>query len=250
MKPIALHIFSLRDEARRDMRGVLQKVADIGYQGVEFFSLYGRTPAEVKPIVDDLGLAVCSAHMPLPTPENAGELIEFCHTLGIPRLIHTFRPEHLAALEGCREAAAKVRVALSLLEGSGIAFGLHNHWAAFQTVEGHLPEDILLAAAPEVFAEVDVYWAQVGCGDALGQVARLKRRVPLLHVKDGPVEPKEPMTAVGSGTLDIPALVRATDPDVLEWLIVEQDSSAGSMMEDVARSYRYLVAQGLGIGNR
>ncbi|MBI3944851.1 MAG: sugar phosphate isomerase/epimerase [Armatimonadetes bacterium] len=250
MKPISLQLYSVRAEAAKDFAGTLKKVADIGYKGVEFAGLHRTPPVQVKRMVDDLGLQVSSAHMALPTPENAQQLIEECHILGNTKLISGFGAPQLRTLDDCLEAAAKVRIAADVLEGSGVAFGLHNHWAEFEKVDGKFPEDILLDAAPGVFAELDVYWAEVGCGDAAGQVARLKSRIPLLHVKDGPIEPKQPMTAVGSGKLDIPRIVRAADPAVLEWVVVELDSYAGDMMEAVATSYRYLVDAGLGYGNK
>lgn len=250
MKPIALQLYSVRAEAAKDFAGTLKRVADIGYKGIEFAGLQGMSPSEVKRIVDDLGLQVCSAHLPLPTPENRGRLVEECGILGIPKVISGFGAAQLKTLDGCQQAAAKVRAAVEALQGSGLAFGLHNHWAEFEKVDGTFPEDILLEAAPSVFAELDIYWAEVGCGDAAGQVARLKSRIPLLHVKDGLIEPKQPMTAVGSGKLDIPRILQAADPNVLEWLIVELDSYAGDMFEAVEASYRYLVNNGLGYGNR
>jgi hypothetical protein len=55
------------------------------------------------------------------------------------------------------------------------------------------------------------------------------------------------MTAVGDGVVDVPAVVAAGKP-VTEWLIVELDRCATDMMEAVARSYSYLVGEGLAQG--
>ena len=46
--PIALQLYSVRDFAEKDMRGTLQKVKALGYDGVEFAGLYGCAPEEVK----------------------------------------------------------------------------------------------------------------------------------------------------------------------------------------------------------
>jgi len=250
VKPISVQLYSVREEAAQDFPGVLKKIADIGYTGVEFAGLHGMSPAEVKKVIDDLGLQVSSAHMALPTDENATQLIQECHTLGIPRLITGFGPDQLNTVDGCMAVAAQFRKANELLAGTGIAFGFHNHWWEFELVDGRYPEDILLENAPGVFAEVDVYWAAVGGVDPAEAVARLKDRVPVLHIKDGPIEPKQPHTAVGKGVLDIPAIIKAADPNVLEWVIVELDSCATDMMQAVADSYRYLVDSGLGSGNK
>ena len=36
MFPVALQVYSVRDDAAADMMGTLKKIADMGYDGVEF----------------------------------------------------------------------------------------------------------------------------------------------------------------------------------------------------------------------
>ncbi len=250
MKPIGLQLYTLRDAAAADFAGVLKQVADIGYVAVEFAGLHNLSPKEVKAIVDDLGLKVCSAHMPLPTADNAAQLIEDCQTLGIPRLVSGFGPDQMKTLAGVKDCAAKFQQAAELLKPSGVRFGFHNHYWEFETVEGQIPQDVLLAEAPDAFCELDVYWAEVGCGDAPGSVARLKKHCELLHLKDGNIEPKQPMTAVGAGKLDFPAIIAAADESVTQYVIVELDSCATDMMQAVKDSYSYLIGNGLAKGNK
>lgn len=249
MKPIAIQLYTVREAAAEDFPGVLKKIADIGYTGVEFAGLQGMTPAEVRTIVDDLGLQVASAHMPMPTAENAQELIDECGTLGVKRLI-TGPGGAIDTMDGVLAAADRMSAAVAALEGTGIAFGLHNHWQEFEKVDGVLPEDVFLGKVPALFAELDVYWVACGGPDPAETVARLKDRAPVLHIKDGPIEPRQPHTAVGAGVLDMPAIIGAADENVLEWLIVELDSCATDMMEAVEQSYAYLVGEGLASGNK
>jgi sugar phosphate isomerase/epimerase len=249
MKPIALQLYTVRDAAAAGFPAVLKRVAGIGYRGVEFAGLHGMAPAEVKRIVDDLDLEVSSAHMALPTTGNAQQLIDECQTLGAPKLV-TGPGGPIDTMGNVLACADKLNAAVELLSGAGIAFGLHNHWAEFEEVEGRLPEDVLLNNVPGLFAQLDVYWITVGGPDPVATVARLKDRAPLLHIKDGLVEPKEPHTAVGQGKLDIPAIVKAADPNVLDWLIVELDSCATDMWEAVEQSYAYMVGNGLAAGNK
>jgi len=137
-KPIALQLYSLREEAAEDFPAVLKQVADMGYIGVEFAGIHDMAPAEVKKIIDDLGLQVCSAHMPMPTKENAQELIDDCKTLGVPRLV-TGPGGPIDTMGNIMACVEKQNEAVAALEGSGIEFGLHNHWAEFEQVEGKLP---------------------------------------------------------------------------------------------------------------
>jgi len=251
MKPISIQLYTVREEAARDFSGVLRKIADIGYKGVELAGLHGMAPEALKAILDDLGLEVSSAHMAMPNPENLSQLLDECRALGIPKLISGFGPDQLATVEGCLAAAAQMRQAVELLDGTGISFGIHNHWWEWDhQFDGKYPEDILLENAPGAFAQVDVYWAAVGGVDVPAQIARLSSRIPMLHIKDGLIDPPQPHTAVGAGRLDMPAIIGAADPNVLEWLVVELDSCATDMMQAVADSYRYLVDAGLGYGNK
>jgi len=56
--------------------------------------------------------------------------------------------------------------------------------------------------------------------------------------------------AVGSGKIDVPAVIQAADPNVLKWIIVELDECATDMVQAVAESYQYLVSNGLAAGNK
>ena len=56
------------------------------------------------------------------------------------------------------------------------------------------------------------------------------------------------MLPAGQGRVDIPACLRAADPGVLQWLVVELDAYAGDMLDAIGQSYRYLVENGLGCG--
>jgi sugar phosphate isomerase/epimerase len=250
MKPISIQLYTLREAAAKDFPTVLKQVADIGYVGVEFAGLNGMQPKEVKKIVDDLGLQVSSAHMGLPTRDTVSQIVDECKTLGIPRCITGFGPDDMKTVDGCKALAAKLQTGADLLKGTGIAMGMHNHNHEFHKVDGQYPEDIILNNAPDVFAELDVYWVQVGGADPAETVARLKHRAPVLHIKDGPVSPASPMSAVGEGKVDIPAVVKAADPNILEWLIVEIDACPGDMLDAVKRSYKYLVGNGLAKGNK
>jgi sugar phosphate isomerase/epimerase len=98
-----------------------------------------------------------------------------------------------------------------------------------------------------VFAEVDIYWAQVGGSDPKDVVAALGSRVGLLHVKDGPAdEPPSPMVAVGDGVVDIPGVLAASP--TARWHIVELDRCDTDMFDAVERSYEYLVGNDLSRG--
>jgi len=65
--PVALQLYSVREViAACGFDEVVRQVAGMGYAGVEPAGFPGTTPAQAKKLFDDLGLAVTSAHLPLP----------------------------------------------------------------------------------------------------------------------------------------------------------------------------------------
>ena len=98
--------------------------------------------------------------------------------------------------------------------------------------------------------EIDSYWAaNFGQCNPAAEITRVNRRVPLIHVKDGPLVKGLSHVAVGDGKMDIPALFAAADPDTLEWAVVELDQCDTDMMTAVTRSYNYLTSNNLAHGN-
>ena len=62
--PVAVQVYSVREDAERDFAGTMKKIKEIGYDGVELAGLYGLSPAEIKAAIEDAGLEAVSAHVP------------------------------------------------------------------------------------------------------------------------------------------------------------------------------------------
>ncbi|MBQ7391055.1 MAG: sugar phosphate isomerase/epimerase, partial [Clostridia bacterium] len=62
--PVAIQVYSVRNDASADLRGTLEQIKEMGYEGVEFAGLYGHTPEEVRAICEEIGLVPISAHVP------------------------------------------------------------------------------------------------------------------------------------------------------------------------------------------
>ncbi len=250
MKPISIQLYTLRDAAAKDFPAVLRFLAETGYCGVEFAGLHGHNPKEIATLIGDLGLKASSSHTALPAPENITEIADTELTLGNTRVISGFGPDSFATLDAIKVAAEQFEQAAEVLEPYGMTFGFHNHWWEFAIVEGRTVYEILMEEAPDVFSELDVYWTAMGKADPVKIVSEYSARLPLLHIKDGPLKEGEPHLAVGDGVMDMPAIIGAADPAVLEWLVVELDSFNGDMMDAAKRSYAYLTSKGLAKGNK
>ena len=249
--PVALQLYSLRARAAQDFFGVLKEVAAIGYVGVEGAGLHGRKPAEVRKVLDDVGLVMPSAHVPLPTPENLSETVDTAKTLGYGMIVSARGPDQFTTLDSIKAVADVFQKAAELVKPHGLRLLYHNHYWEFHRVEGRIAYDILMELAPSLLGQLDVYWASnFETVSVLDVLARYRNRVPSLHIKDGPLVKGQPHTAVGAGKMDIPACIKAADPKFTEWLVVELDACATDMTAAVRESCRYLTSNKLARGKR
>jgi len=249
-RPISVQLYSLRARAAADFAGVLKDVADIGYKGVETAGLQGKTAQEVRKMADDLGLVVSSAHTGVPATENLNEIVDTAKTLGYEYVISGLNADHFKTLDTIKEAAGKFQAAAELLKPHGLQMGYHNHWWEFDLVEGRYGYSRFLELCPDVFSELDVYWAcNFNRVDVPAVVKAHKKQVKLLHIKDGPLVQGQPHTAVGQGKMNIPAIVKAAGKDTT-WLVVELDECATDMTQAVRDSFTYLKKARLGFGRK
>ncbi len=250
MKPISVQLYSLREESQEDFDGVLERLAAVGYKGVEPFALFGKTPEAFKRQVEDLGMTVSSTHHPWANRFEAQEVIDTVSALGLNRAAGGFSPDDFADMDAVKRTGDTINGLIERLRPAGIDLFIHNHWWEFEEIEGELGYHHIARLCPDLQFEVDTYWAaNFGAVDPATEVARVRDRAPLLHIKDGPLERDKAHVAVGDGRMDIAGIIAAADPDVLEWLIVELDACDTDMMTAVEGSYRYLTQQGLAAGN-
>lgn len=245
--PIALQLYSLREAAARNFEATVRKVADIGYLGVETAGFPGTTPKAAKKLFDDLGLEVCSAHLPLPSGDTLSESLETAEALGIERVISGRGPDQFSSVRAIQETCDLFNEAAANCAGRGYTFGIHNHWWEFLEVEGEPAYRHLLGQlSPGVIFQVDAYWVQTAGLDPAGVIAELGSRVPLVHLKDGPCTREADMLPLGEGVTDFDRIA-AAGGDV-EWWIVELDRCATDMTGAVARSHAFLTGGGYARG--
>ena len=241
MAPIGLQLYSLREDAAKDFPGTIEKVAEIGYKGVEFAGLHGHRPKEIADLVSDLGMQVTSSHVGLPTPETVHEIAQIELTLGNRSVISGFDPDDMETLDQCKAAAEKFAQAAELLKPYGMRFLFHNHWWEFRIFNGKTGYDIIMEEAPNVLSELDIYWAAFAKFNPVEIIKKYTARIPILHVKDGPLGETPDYVALGEGDVDVNSAVHAADANTLDWLIVELDECKTDMLEAVEKSFDYLT---------
>jgi sugar phosphate isomerase/epimerase len=172
-------------------------------------------------------------------------VIEECLLWGCSHVVVPSMPADERTAEGYARFAAEAAELAPRLREAGLALGYHNHSFELQRFGGETGLAMLLRLAPDLVAELDTYWLQLGGASPAAWIRRLSGRVPLVHLKDVDVADGRPVMAeVGEGNLEWPDLLAACREAGCEWLVVEQDECRGDELESVAVSYRNLVALG------
>ncbi len=228
----------------------LDRVAAAGYVGVESAGFYDLAPDAFAALLAERGLQLASAHVGLSRDfDEYRAALDAAAAAGATMVvIPALAPDGFGDSDAVRRSADIANRAQVEASARGLAIGYHNHFWEIPEVDGRPG---LLGffdlVHPDVFAEVDIYWAQVGGVDPAALVGELGARARLLHVKDGPADvPASAMTAVGTGQVDI-AGVLAAAPDAA-WHIVELDRCDTDMLDAVGQSAEYLVGAGLSVG--
>jgi sugar phosphate isomerase/epimerase len=246
--PIALQLYTLREAAAADYEATVRKVAEIGYVGVEPAGFPGTTVEAGKKLFDELGLQVCSAHLPLPVGDKLQESLETAAALGVTRVVAGQGPDQFASKDLIREACDRFNEASANCAEKGLTFAIHNHWWEFIEIDGELVyKQMLEHLSADVLFQVDAYWVQTAGVDPAAVITELGSRAPLIHMKDGPCTRKDDMQALGEGVTDFDSIINAGGDNV-DWWIVELDRCATDMMEAVEKSYAYLTQKGYAQG--
>lgn len=249
--PLAVMGYTILEQALADLEGTFDRVAGIGYQGVETYGLveeYG--PERVRRAADAAGLAITSAHMPFPAGDGADALLDVAEALGASTLVWSMEREEFDSPQDIRSGVERVNIAAENAARRGLTIGYHNHFAEFsQVFDGRQAYDVLLGLLdPRVVLELDAYWARMGGADPAEVLARLGDRVRLIHIKDGPAVSYEDdlMVPIGEGAMDWERILGA--PSGLRWHIVELERLSVDTFDALERSYRHLVGLGVSQG--
>src|SRR5919201_4325001 len=99
MRPLAVQLYSVREQLGVDRAGTLSRLAEAGYGAVEPYDPL-NDPSGFRALLDVLGLTVCATHAPV-LGERREELPAALATIGCDTVIvPAIRAEDFADLEG------------------------------------------------------------------------------------------------------------------------------------------------------
>ncbi|RKU24529.1 sugar phosphate isomerase/epimerase, partial [Candidatus Poribacteria bacterium] len=186
--PIALQLYSVRDDCAGDLSLTLQAVAQMGYEGVEFAGYYDRTAEELRDMCDDLGLKVAGTHTGLNTllGDELAKTVAFNQTLGNPYLIVPGLSEEYRNSQQAWLNTAKIFNDIAeKIADQGMFTGYHNHTVEFETLEGKIPWDTFGSNTREdVVMQIDIGHTLRASSDPVSFIQRYPGRSKLVHIKE------------------------------------------------------------------
>ena len=249
--PIAVQVYSVREEAERDFAGTMKKLGEMGYDGVELAGLYGKSAEEIRDSIKAAGLTAISAHVSY--DELAGDLektLQDYETIGCRYIVIPWLGEDRRFGTALYEETIKgIPVISEGCKKHGMTLLYHNHDFEFaKTLDGTYALDQLYAEVPAdvLGAEPDTCWIKVGGPDPSEWLKKYSGRCPLVHVKDFRRKADGvDLLALGEGEQDFPTLVKTAKECGAQWLVIEQDDHPyGTPMGDMKKSLNYLKELG------
>lgn len=269
--PVALQLYTVRDQMARSVADTLRAVKAAGYDHVEPAGLFGLSGDDFRAALDDAGLRAVSAHVALAEfGSDPAATVAVYKKLGCKYLVVPYLPEEM------RYGTPRFAQVLQSIEAIGRACAdagmqllYHNHDFEFTKMDdGRYVLDYMYdTIAPEYLAtELDVCWVRVGGEDPADYLKKYADRAPVVHLKDYIGEKSAHMyeligirpeadkaeekstfefRPVGAGVQDFPAILAAVRNTNAEYVVVEQDETYAQPSLEAARQSRdYLRSLG------
>lgn len=227
---IGIQLYTLRAEMRRDPEATIARIATLGFRDVEWWGDWGRTPAQLRGLLDRHGLRSPAAHIDPRdlAPDRLPALLERAEAMGHRTLIVAWTPPNQRGADDVKRLGALLSAAGRSAARAGIRTGYHNHDFEFTRLGDRTLLDLLLDASDPavVDLELDCYWAFKAGHDPLAMLRRHPDRIALLHLKDSAGPPTHRMVDVGAGVIDWRAVLDEATARRVRHVFVEHDEPA------------------------
>ncbi|HYC85465.1 MAG TPA: sugar phosphate isomerase/epimerase [Chryseosolibacter sp.] len=251
-KNVGLQIYTLRDSIFKDPKGVLKKVAEFGYKELETFAyndgkIFGMPFGEFADYVNGLGMEVCSGHygLDLAKGDKWEQAVTDAKSIGQKYMVVPYiQDTERKSIDDYKKICASLNKAGEVCTRNGIRFGYHNHAFEFDTLDGQIPFDVMLAELDpkHVGMEMDIYWVVRAGKDPIQYFEKYPGRFEQWHVKDMDKNNKDRNADVGTGAIDFKPIFAKAKLSGMKHYYVEQESYPGDPIDSVAASIKNLKA--------
>jgi sugar phosphate isomerase/epimerase len=246
LRRVGIQLYTLRDDARKDLERTLGDIAAAGYNDVEMLggmNNFGMPPARVRAILDRNGLRAPSTHVGGNAFDNLDQQLGDAAILGHQYLILASLPvgEH-PTLDDYRRWADRLNESGRRSVTQGVHVGFHNHAADFKQINGTVPYDVLIERTDPTVVRHQLDTGNVAMAgiDPLDYMKRFGSRYWSFHIKDVPRLGPTDDTELGKGVIDFRRLFGSIDNIDNKHLFVEQETYPGTPLESARRDYTYI----------
>lgn len=246
MENLGLQLYSVKEAAEKDLLGVLEKIAKMGYKGAQFAGFFSHSAKDVKQKMDEVGLKAAGAHVQIDDfKDNLEATLAYHQEIDNKLLICPYLPEEMRTTEDDYKRTAELFNQIGeKVTDAGFYFGYHNHAFEFDLFNGKTGFDILYESTDPklVKMELDCFWA-VHAGHTPEKIMKhYADRLVSLHLKDLMIENGEPVsTEIGNGVINMQELIEQGTAHSVDWFIVEQENFKQDPLESVKQNAKYIL---------
>jgi sugar phosphate isomerase/epimerase len=241
--PTGLELYSVREGLKKDPEGTVRAVAQMGYQGVEFYAPYFEwsesQTRQMRKLLDDLGIRCFSTHndSPFLSPEKIGRTRDMNLILG-SKYVVVASSNPKPGLDGWKAIADELNAVAEQLEPSGLKAGYHNHELEFTPLENHRPIEIIAKnTKPSIMLQLDVGTCLKAGSDPVAWIRANPGRIRSLHLKEWSPEPAKGYTVLfGEGAAPWKEIFEAAESvGGVEYYLIEQEGSRFNELDTARR---------------
>ena len=236
MVKLALQLYTLREECKKDFIKTLEKVTNLGFEGVEFAGFYDIDANTMKENLDRLNLKAVASHTPYEDIiEKSDEVINYNKTIGNKNIVCPYY--NIKTKEDLEKLSNGLKSVINKYNENGMELFYHNHDHEFIKIENKYALDILAENLDnKLNLELDTFWVYTANVDIINYLENNKY-VKLIHLKDGI---NKDTKALDEGNAPVKEVFEKAKQLGLEWAIVENDTPSPNGIEDVTRSMKYI----------
>lgn len=241
MGNVGLQFWSIREAMEKDLLGMIEKVAHMGYAGAQFAGFFGHEAEDVKEKMDEVGIKAAGAHVQIDQLKNdLDATLKYHETIGNDLIIVPYLVEEMRTTEEDYKRTAELLSNIGQkLHARGFTLGYHNHDFEFDVFNDKTGLDILFKQTDPAHLkmELDCFWSAFTGNDPLHVMEKYADRIVTLHIKDMKGEGNNRIsTELGTGMLPLADYIQKGKEVGAEWFIVEQEHFTKDPLESAAEN--------------
>jgi len=243
LRRVGVQLYSLRDDAKRDLERTIADIATAGYKDVELLGSmnnFGMPPAKLRQVLDRNGLRAPSTHVGGNALNDLPRQMDEAQTLGHQYIVVASLPiEGAPTLADYQRWADKLNEAGRVTRERNIWIGFHNHATDF-AVPGAYDALVDRTDPKVVRLQLDTGNLAMAGRDPMEYMKRYGNRYWLFHIKDVPKLGAEADSELGKGIINFRQLLASIDDINDKILFVEQETYPGAPLDSVRRDFNYI----------